>query len=110
MQKFEYRVPRFAVDMPISFILESSLLNGRCVEISKEGMRVEFEQPLARDTRGTISMSFQANTLKLKARVAHVGETHSGLSFLCESVEERDAVADLVASLAHAQNPAGRLV
>jgi PilZ domain len=110
MQKFEYRVPRFAVDLPVSFAMESSLLIGRCTEISKEGMKVEFEQPLPADTRGKVSMNWHDGVLELKAKVAHVGPNHSGLKFLCESDEERDAVADLVSTLAHAQNPAGRLI
>ena len=108
MQKFEYRVPRFAVDMPISFILESSLLNGRCVEISKEGMRVELEQPLPSGVCGKVFLSYQDANFELNVRVAYAGATHSGLQFICELEQERDEVAELVESLASTQHHVAR--
>jgi hypothetical protein len=108
MQKFEYRAPRITVDFPVRFTAHDAATAGRCTEISKEGMRVEFEEPLPPNSRGKVAMSYQDGSLELNVRVAHAGTTHSGLKFICESDEERDAVASLVASLASLQNPSSR--
>ena len=51
MQKFEYRAPRYQVDLPVSLTLPSSTLQGRCREISKEGMKAELPEPVSPETR-----------------------------------------------------------
>jgi hypothetical protein len=100
MQKFEYRSPRFAVDLPIQFTVEQSTLPGRCRNISKEGMRLELCRPLPAEARGTILLSCQDSPLELSVRVAYSGKTCEGVEFIYRSDSERDAVARLVASLA----------
>jgi PilZ domain len=100
MQKFEYRAPRFAVDLPVQLTVEQSTLSGRCRNISKEGMRLEFRQPLPPDAHGTVILSCHDNPLELSVRVANSGETYDGVEFIYNSDSERDAVAHLVASLA----------
>ena len=107
MQKFEYRTPRFSVDLPAQFTVEQSTLTGRCREISQEGMTFETRQPLTSGSSGMVSMSYQDRTFEIHARVAHVAEVQSGLEFLYESEAERSAVAQLVASLASSQNRQG---
>ena len=44
MQKFDYRYPRFAVDLPVRFTTQGSTLTGRCKDISHEGMRLELRR------------------------------------------------------------------
>jgi hypothetical protein len=107
MQKFEYRTPRFSVDLPAQFTVEQSTLTGRCREISQEGMTFETRQPLTSGSSGMVSMSYQDRTFEIHARVAHVAEAHGGLEFLYESEMEKSAVAQLVASLAASQNRQG---
>lgn len=107
MQKFEYRTPRFSVDLPVQFTVEKLTLTGRCREISHEGMTFEARQPLTPDSSGMVSISYQDRTIEIHARVAHVAGTRSGLEFLYELETERSAVAHLVASLAAPQNRQG---
>jgi hypothetical protein len=99
MQKFEYRHPRFSVNVPIRFIAQDSALPGHCTEISKQGMRIDVAQTLAANSCGKVSMHYQDRTLEFKVRVAHAGETHSGLEVLCASSAERSELAHLVAAL-----------
>jgi hypothetical protein len=99
VQKFDYRVPRFTVDLPVRFTVEAETLRARCIEISKEGMRVELEDPLTPNTCGLVTLSYRDRFLRLEARVAHVGETHGGIVFLYRSDSERIAVANLVVAL-----------
>ncbi len=99
MQKFEYRHPRFSVNVPIRFIAEDSALLGHCTEISKQGMMIDVAQPLVANSCGKVSMHYQDRTLEFKVRVAHAGETHNGLEVLCASSAERTDLAHLVAAL-----------
>jgi hypothetical protein len=110
MQKFEYRTPRFSVDLPVRFTVEDTTLIGRCTEISQDGMRLELRHPLPADACGVVRMSYQEWNLELNVRVAHVGATHGGLEFIYESDRERIAVARLIASLAAAQNRPGPML
>jgi hypothetical protein len=107
MHKFEYRAPRFSVDLPVRLTLQNSTLAGRCREISKEGMRLDLPQPLPADACGTVAMSYHEETLELNVRVAHTGTVQKGLEFLYSSEKERNAVARLIASLAEGQNRPG---
>jgi hypothetical protein len=99
MQKFEYRSPRFAVDLPVELAVEQSTLPGRCKDISSEGMRLELSCPLPPDACGTVFLSYRDRALQLSVRVAHTGTTHDGVEFVYKSDHEREAVARLIASL-----------
>jgi hypothetical protein len=107
MQKFEYRAPRFPVDLPVQFTVGDLTLTGRCKEISQEGMTLELRQPLTLNSSGTVSFHYREQTIQIRARVAHVAKTHCGLEFLCESETERSALAHLIASLTPAQSRPG---
>jgi hypothetical protein len=100
MQKFEYRAPRFAVDLPAHFTVEKSTLSGRCVNISKEGMRLELGRAIPPNVRGTVTLNCRDNSLELSVRVVNSCQTYDGVEFIYNSDSERDAVAHLVASLA----------
>lgn len=100
MQKFEYRTPRYPVDLPVLLTLETACVHGRCREISREGMRVELGQPVAPDSCGSVAISYRELSLELPVCVTRSGPGHDGLKFLFRSEEERDAVERLVARLA----------
>jgi hypothetical protein len=99
MQKFEYRTPRYEVDLPVRLTLENATMPGRCREISKEGMKVEFSQPLAPGGSGTLSATYRDLSLELKVVVAHSGVEWEGLKFVFESDRDRKSVERLVALL-----------
>jgi PilZ domain len=100
MQKFEYRTPRYQVDLPVLLNLRDSTIVGRCREISIEGMRVELPQPVFPDACGTVSISYRELSLELPVCVAHSGTGQDGLKFLFESEEDRSGVERLVSLLA----------
>ena len=96
MQKFGYRLPRFAVDLPVEYTIDKSSRTGRCIEISKEGITLlDSGQPLPPDSSGTVTITHQGRPLELSMRVVHPG----GMEFLYKSEEERRAVDHLIASL-----------
>ncbi len=99
MHKFDYRSPRFAVDLPIEFTVQTTTLLARCIEISNEGMKLELYEPCPLHARGIVSIRHRDGLLELEARVAHVGDTHGGMVFIYKSDRERNAVAQLIAAL-----------
>jgi hypothetical protein len=104
MQKFEFRSPRFAVDLPVQFTVAQSILPGRCRNISSEGMRLELRQSLPLGACGTVLLSCQGRPLELNVRVAYSEKTHDGVEFLYRSESERNAVVRLVALLSGSTN------
>jgi hypothetical protein len=99
VRKFDYRSPRFAVDLLVRLTIEGPAAIARCIEISSEGMRLESEQPLPDHALGTVWVQHRELTLELNVRVAHVGKAHSGVEFIYRSDGERKAVAQLIGSL-----------
>lgn len=97
MQRFEYRSPRYPVDLPVLLILPDTSVSGRCKEISSEGMKVEFRHPVARNCCGTIRIGHSGSFLEVRARVARVGTESDGVIFLFGSEKERKALERLVA-------------
>jgi hypothetical protein len=73
MQKFDYRSPRYTVDLPVEFNAERMTLKGRCRDISKEGMKLEFDASLPADARGVVTVIYQNRTLEFN--VLRVSET-----------------------------------
>jgi hypothetical protein len=106
MQKFEYRSPRYVVDLPVLFKLPGGAIPGRCKEIGKEGMKVELEQPVAPGSSGAISINYREVSLELRVTVAHAASGFDGLKFLFESEKDRSGVERLVALLSAPSEPA----
>jgi hypothetical protein len=107
VHKFDYRSPRFPVDLPIQFTVKTLTLGARCIEISNEGMKLELQEPFPPNAQGTVSILLPEGLLQLDARVAHAGETHGGIVFLYKSDRERIAVAELIGVLSAFRNRAG---
>lgn len=107
MQRFEYRGPRFSVEIPAQLTLKDRMLAGQCTEIGKEGMKLVLGEPIEPNAVGTVSLSYQGQTLDFQVRVAHVVGTQVGLEFIYSSDLERIAVSHLVESLAAPHNRPG---
>ncbi len=99
MRKFDYRAPRFAVDFPVQMRFENSVQQGRCLEISTEGMKLEVRQPLGPDACGTVVFTYQDFTMELPVRVAHSGSFYDGVKFINTTEEQRDEVNRFVTRL-----------
>jgi hypothetical protein len=99
MQRFEYRHPRFSVDLPAQFSIANETLAARCTDISVKGLRLHLLHAIAPGSRGTLTVRCQNQTIALNARVVRTSSEHSGLEFLCDSTAQQSSVAQLVASL-----------
>ena len=110
MRKFDYRVPRFPVDLPVRLTLEESTQFGLCTEISTEGMKLEVREPLCVDAGGAVHIVFQNFSLDLPVRVAHCGTGCDGVQLVYGSDEERDEVIRFIALLAAAPRRPGPML
>jgi len=100
MHKFNYRSPRYVVDLPVQLILDGLVIDARCREISREGMQLEVSQSLPANFEGLALLEWRGSRLELRVRVAHTGSPQDAMRFLFESEKERSAIAALVARLA----------
>jgi hypothetical protein len=107
MRKFDYRVPRFQVDLPVLLTLEESTLFGRCTEISTEGMKLELRKPLSIGAGGAVHITYQNVSFDLPVRVAHCDAGCDGVQFVFGSDEERDEVIHFIGMLTSAPRRPG---
>ena len=108
MRKFDYRAPRFVVDLPVRLMFDGTLQQGRCIEISTEGMKVAVDRPLALECTGRVRLAHEDTVLELPFRLVHSGPSFDGVRFIYESDEQRDDVIRLVSQVAgprHRQGP-----
>jgi hypothetical protein len=110
MQKFDYRAPRFAVDIPVRIVVDGSTHGGRCKNISIEGMKVELREPLAVDARGLLSMDLDGQILEIGVQITYSRSVRHGVRFLCESEDQREILNRYMAFLAAPQNRPGLIV
>lgn len=105
MHKFTYRTPRYAVDFPVQLELGSSVIAGRCKEISTDGMRLELRRSLPVGFCGMVYLAWHNIHLELRVRLAHTSSGQDALRFVFESEKERASIADLVTRLADPAEP-----
>lgn len=103
MRRFDYRVPRFTVDLPVSLTQGDSTQAVRCKEISTEGMKVEMCMSFPSGASGLVNLNYGSLTLSLPVWLVRSAPDGDGLQFLYESNAQRDVVARLVACLAQPQ-------
>lgn len=100
MQKFSYRNPRYAVDIPVVLESGSARCQGQCREISKEGMRIELEGDLPGDFSGTAVLSYQKISVRVGVGIVLSSAPEYRLKFIFSGESERTAIERLVTVLA----------
>lgn len=99
MHSFAYRLPRYAVDCPVTLCESADRQNpveARCTSISYEGISVDCAVPFPVGSSLFLSFSCRDIFLVLNTRVAYCSGSRYGLVFLFASDEERDSVGQLV--------------
>lgn len=106
MRSFDYRAPRFPVNLPVRLTLQGSSWIGRCREISIEGLLLETHAPHSVDAKGVIHIVYCDAVLEVPVRVAHCRANSEGLQFQCESTRQREEVERFVDRLRNAASNA----
>ena len=99
MRTFDFRSPRFSVDLPVHVIVGDRVQPARCTEICCGGMRLETAEPMSIDLRAIIQFAYRGVSFDIPARVVHHTGESQGVQFLCDTDLRRENVARLIGLL-----------
>lgn len=99
MKRFEYRQPRFSVDLAVQFSIAKNAHAARCTNISAKGLRLDLLKTVAPGCRCVLRLHRAGQTVALNARVVHTDGRHSGLEFLYDLPEEQTNLQQLLSVL-----------
>ncbi len=101
MQKFQYRMPRFSADFPVSFFGGDRRIAGRCTDLSAVGMGARFDETVGVGTLGILLLTMGSRSLELNVKIAYSDSSHTGIVFLFTSEAERDLLNQFIEAVAH---------
>ncbi|MFZ0285116.1 MAG: PilZ domain-containing protein [Terriglobales bacterium] len=104
VQDFGYRLPRFPADFGLVLQIsdpEPRLLDGRCRDISEDGLAARISESLSVGTRVTLLLTLpgKAASLPIAATVSHQDRGEHGFAFKFSSQNEREQVQKYVLTL-----------
>ena len=100
MRKFEYRSPRYNVDLAVRLIVGGANVIGQCREISRDGLSAQFPEQISAGALGTLIIHYRDLSVEVRVRVAHTGPHSEGLKFLFRAEADRKAIDQLIAAIA----------
>ncbi len=101
MRNFQYRAPRFPVDLPAYLTQGDSTQLTRCREISVDGMKLDLMGVSFPFSSGLIQLGDGICSLKIHFRVHSRTIDSIGVMFLNEPGEQSEALSRFIASLSH---------
>ena len=96
VQAFAYRVPRFAVTLPVEFLVKDGAVAGVTKNISERGLLVQFASPVLPETTGTLRLMIDTCAIEVEAEVTYAELFEAGLRFCFASQAEQRFVQMLV--------------
>jgi hypothetical protein len=99
MRNFQYRAPRFPVDLPVYLTQGDSTQLTRCREISVDGMKLDLMGASFPSSSGLIQLGDGLSSLKIPFRVHSRAIDSIGVMFQYEPGEQCEALTRFVASL-----------
>lgn len=108
MRNFDYRAPRFPVDLHVQLEVANVVQTGRCTEIGFGGMRLVSLDPPPADVTAIIQFNYRGMFLKIPARVVHQDAGGIGMQFLWKSDKQKEGVAQLIDLLSGAAEYSGQ--
>jgi hypothetical protein len=103
MRNFQYRAPRFPVDLPVYLTQGDSTQLTRCREISVDGMKLDLMGASFPSSSGLIQLGDGVSSLKIPFRVHSRASDSIGVMFQNEPGEQCEALCRFVASLSQRQ-------
>lgn len=88
VRKLEYRSPRLASDIDISFAVDGQIFAGYCRDVSESGIRARFARDIAVGHSGVLTLHHRDGPVKRRARVAYIEGRTVGLSFLPDEPQD----------------------
>ena len=103
MRSFQYRAPRFRVDLPVHVTQGDSTQLTRCREISVNGMKLDLGEASFPFSCGFIQLGDGVSSPKIPFQVCSRAIDSIGVMFQNESSAQSEALCRLIASLSHRQ-------
>jgi hypothetical protein len=82
IRRFVYREPRMTTGFHVDFLTGDSPLRGLCRDVSDNGIRAEFDDPVILGDTGLLILRPPTGVLELRAQVAYIEKRQVGLLFL----------------------------
>lgn len=89
---YAYRVPRFALELPLEFFAEGLPIAGRTTNVSETGALVQLQRPVQMGDAGRLDLRFGTMTISLSVIVTHAEFPEAGLNFVFASEAEHQFV------------------
>lgn len=101
---FGYRAPRFRTDFRLLLQTENgnvSVQNGRCKDISEDGLAAQFWSPLEVGTAVTLVLTVpgSSKTMRIAARVTNRHHDFYGFAFIFSCQDQRSYIQAFVENL-----------
>ena len=101
IRRFVYREPRMAGGFHVDFAPEGSPFRGLCRDISVDGVRADFDDPIIVGSSGLLILHPPTGMLELRAQVAYIEKRQIGLFFLFETAWQRRMTGEFIAAIAN---------
>lgn len=111
LRPFEYRMPRFRADFPVIVQPDDGkpgLLEGQCVDISQEGIRVWLSESLQNGCRVLLILSAPSRSLTVSALLTSCDGQFHGFAFDFTTDDQRTCLQEILASCAETGGLPGR--
>jgi hypothetical protein len=99
MRNFQYRAPRFPVDLPVYLTQGDSTQLTRCREISVDGMKLDLMGVSFPFSSGLMQLGDGSSSLKIPFEVHSRTAESIGVMFQNEAGEQSEALCRFIASL-----------
>jgi hypothetical protein len=99
MRNFQYRAPRFPVDLPVYLTQGNSTQLTRCREISVDGMKLDLMGVSFPFSSGLMQLGDGSSSLKIPFEVHSRTADTIGIMFQNEAGEQSEALCRFIASL-----------
>lgn len=99
-QSFNYRAPRVPTRFPVQFRTGEDTLTGWTLNVSDQGLMVQFLEPVQCGTKGRTRLTVGHCTLEINTHVVHTEGFCAGLHFDFAAEKERaffQAVLEVIA-------------
>ena len=96
MQKYWYRNPRIQTDIPLTLVAGETVLQGRCISISVEGMAASLPDVPAIGTPVAVTLHVPPCPVVCRARVTRLDPVSVGFVFEFQAEDDRQSLSDLV--------------
>lgn len=100
------RATRFPLDAAVSFVVDGSRHEGRCINVSESGLLATFDHPPDVWLDGKVELEAGGYYLTIPVRVARMDGNDVGFAFRLNTENDRAAIRILIDAVSGSSSPA----